>query len=89
MNNQSPTPMKLDGKEVHPLVYAAAHHTYADLGKLMGHTNHSTFAIYAGRAKKKPKTTIIPAEWVLPLAKLLEVRPAALRPDLYLPRWEL
>ena len=83
-----PMPMKLNGKDVHPLVYAAAHHTYIELGKALGHSNHSTVAIYTMRAKKKPSTRI-PAEWVLSLARLLKLRPYDLRPDLYLKSWTL
>ena len=81
--------MTVDGKEVHPLVVASQRYTYARLGEELGHSNHSTVAIYVSRAKKRPKSTLIPAEWVLPLAKLLEVRPARLRKDLYLKDWEV
>jgi hypothetical protein len=45
-------------------------------------------AIYIIRARKKP-STLVPAEWALPLAKLLNVRPAVIRPDLYLHNWEM
>jgi hypothetical protein len=78
----------LDGRHVHPLVYAAAKHSRVDLGKALGHANHSTVAIYIIRARKKPSTKV-PAEWALPLARLLGVKPAEIRPDLYLHNWEL
>ena len=80
--------MTLDGRSVHPLVYAAAKYSRVELGKLLGHKNHSTVAIYIIRARKKP-STLVPAEWALPLAKLLNVRPAVIRPDLYLHHWEM
>jgi hypothetical protein len=80
--------MLLDGRHVHPLVYATAKHSTVALGKALGHKNHSTVAIYTIRARRKP-TTKVPAEWVLPLARLLDVKPAEIRPDLYLHNWEL
>ena len=75
-----------DGKRRHPLVFLAARMPTKDIAKLLGHSNHSTVSIYVSRARKAP-TTKIPAEWTLPLAKALNVTPAALRPDLYLPHW--
>jgi hypothetical protein len=87
--NSKPMMMKdPDGKRVHPLVFAAGRMPMKDLGKLLGHTNHTTASIYVGRARKRP-TTVIPAEWCLPLAQALDVRPAQLRPDLYLPSWSM
>jgi hypothetical protein len=75
-----------EGKKQHPLVFLAARMATKDIAKLLGHRNHSTASIYVGRARRKPTTTI-PAEWVLPLARALNVPPATLRPDLYLPNW--
>jgi hypothetical protein len=80
--------MMLDGRHVHPLVYAASKHSRVELGKILGHKNHSTVAIYIIRARRKPSTPV-PAEWVLSLAKLLSVKPCMIRPDLYLPHWEI
>lgn len=80
--------MLLDGRYVHPLVYAASKHSRVELGRALGHKNHSTVAIYIIRARKKPSTQV-PAEWVLRLAELLKVKPAEIRPDLYRPEWEL
>lgn len=77
-----------DGKKVHPLVHLAKSTTTKEIAKLLGHANHTTASIYINRAKKK-STTAIPAEWVLPLAGRLSVRPAVLRPDLYRPEWSL
>lgn len=75
-----------DGKKRHPLVYLAGRISVKDIGKMLGHGNHTTASIYVGRARKTPTLTI-PAAWVLPLARYLNLRPAALRPDLYLPNW--
>jgi hypothetical protein len=75
-----------EGRKVHPLVFLAARMSTKEIGKLLGHSNHSTASIYIGRAKKRP-TTPIPAEWCLPLATVLRLRPATLRPDLYLLQW--
>jgi hypothetical protein len=74
------------GKKRHPLVFLAQRMSMKDIGKLLGHSNHSTASIYVSRAKKAPTTTI-PAEWVLPVATALRVPPGSLRPDLYLPHW--
>jgi hypothetical protein len=74
------------GKKQHPLVYLASLISTAEIGKLLGHSNHSTASIYVNRARKAP-TTRIPAEWVLPIARYLDRTPHSLRPDLYLPRW--
>jgi hypothetical protein len=78
--------LREDGRKVHPLVYLATIITTSEIGKLLGHSNHSTASIYVARARKAP-TTRIPAEWVLPLARYLDLAPHALRPDLYLPKW--
>lgn len=75
-----------NGKKRHPLVFLAQRMPMKDIGKLLGHGNHSTASIYVSKARKAP-TTAIPAEWVLPLAKALRVNPGTLRPDLYLPEW--
>jgi hypothetical protein len=75
-----------DGKKRHPLVFLAQRMAMKDIGKLLGHGNHTTASIYVGRARKTPTLTI-PAEWALPLAKALNVKPSVLRPDLYLPEW--
>lgn len=75
-----------DGKKRHPLVVLAEQIGSNDIGKLLGHKNHSTASIYVSRARKTPTTTI-PAEWVLPIARYMDVKPAVLRPDLYLPNW--
>jgi hypothetical protein len=75
-----------NGKRRHPLVFLAQRMPMKDIGKLLGHGNHSTASIYVARARKAP-TTVIPAEWCLAVAKALAVAPAALRPDLYLPNW--
>jgi hypothetical protein len=88
MTNAINQTLMLDGRRVHPLVYAASKYSRVDLGKALGHKNHSTVAIYIIRARRKP-TTKVPAEWALPLAKLLGVKPAEIRPDLYLHNWEL
>lgn len=77
-----------DGKKVHPLVLLARGKTLKEIAKLLGHANHTTASIYISRARKK-STTAIPAEWVLPLANEMHVKPALLRPDLYLPEWSL
>jgi hypothetical protein len=76
------------GKRQHPLVFLADRMPTKSIGKLLGHANHSTASIYVARARKSPTTTI-PAEWVLPLAKALNTRPANLRPDLYQSDWQL
>jgi hypothetical protein len=78
----------LDGRHVHPLVYAAEKYSRVELGKLLGHANHSTVAIYIIRARKKPSTKV-PVGWVQPLAKLLNVKPSEIRPDLFRPEWEM
>jgi hypothetical protein len=78
--------LSFDGKKRHPLVYLAGQISTAEIGRLLGHANHSTASIYVARARKSP-TARIPAEWVLPIARYLDVAPAALRPDLYLPKW--
>jgi hypothetical protein len=57
-----------------------------DIGKMLGHGNHTTASIYVSKARKAP-TTAIPAEWVLAVARVLGVRPHSLRPDLYLSEW--
>jgi hypothetical protein len=75
-----------DGKKRHPLVFLAQRISVKEIGKMLGHTNHTTASIYVGRARKTPTLTI-PSAWVLPLARYLDLRPAALRPDLYLPNW--
>jgi hypothetical protein len=75
-----------NGKKKHPLVVLAESISTAEIGKMLGHRNHSTASIYVARARKSP-TTRIPAEWVLPLARFMDVTPASLRPDLYLPKW--
>jgi hypothetical protein len=75
-----------DGKRRHPLVVLAQRMQMKDIGKLLGHGNHSTASIYVSKARKAP-TTPVPAEWVLPVAKALGVTPYSLRPDLYLPEW--
>ena len=77
-----------DGKAYHPLVMLSQRMTMRDLGKLLGHGNHTTASIYVSKARKA-RTTTIPAEWCLPIAKALDVPPAALRPDLYLDGWRL
>ena len=77
-----------DGKRKHPLVFLAQRMPMKDIGKLLGHSNHSTASIYVSKARKAP-TTPVPAEWCLPLARALNVPPATLRPDLYLPEWKL
>jgi hypothetical protein len=75
-----------EGKRQHPLVFLAARMATKDIAKLLGHSTHATVSIYVGRARKAP-TMRIPAEWCLPLARALNVPPATLRPDLYLPNW--
>jgi hypothetical protein len=75
-----------DGKKRHPLVVLAESMSTRDIGKLLGHGNHSTASIYISRARKTP-TLAVPSGWVLPLARALRVTPASLRPDLYLPEW--
>jgi len=75
-----------DGKKRHPLVYLSSLISTAEIGKLLGHSNHSTASIYVARARKSP-TMRIPAEWVLPLARYMDIAPYQLRPDLYLPKW--
>ena len=75
-----------EGKKQHPLVFLAARMATKDIAKSLGHKTHATVSIYVGRARKR-STMPIPAEWVLPLARALGVRPATLRPDLYLPNW--
>lgn len=77
-----------EGKKVHPLVHLARQMPTKDIAKLLGHSNHTTASIYVGRARKRPSTTI-PAEWCLPIARVLSVPPAALRPDLYHSEWRL
>lgn len=77
-----------DGRKRHPLVFLATRISTAEIGKLLGHKNHSTASIYVARARKSPTTTI-PAEWVLPIARYLDLAPAALRPDLYQADWQL
>ena len=77
-----------DGKKQHPLVFLAARMPTKDIAKLLGHSNHTTVSIYVGRAKRAPTSTI-PSGWVLTLARALNTRPHALRPDLYLPHWEI
>jgi hypothetical protein len=74
------------GKKRHPLVLLADKLPMKDIAKMLGHSNHSTASIYVSRARKAPATPV-PAEWVLPVARALGVRPSALRPDLYLPGW--
>lgn len=74
------------GKKQHPLVFLAARKATKDIAKALGHSNHSTVSIYVGRARRAP-TTPVPPAWVLPVARLLNVTPASLRPDLYLPHW--
>ena len=75
-----------DGKKRHPLIVAADAMSTKELAKMLGHGNHTTASIYVNRARKTPTLTI-PAGWVLALARILTVRPHALRPDLYLPNW--
>jgi hypothetical protein len=77
-----------EGKRQHPLVFLAARMSTRDIGKALGHSNHSTVSIYVSRARRAP-TLKIPDWWVLPLARLLRVPPASLRPDLYLPHWSV
>jgi hypothetical protein len=76
------------GKKKHPLVVLAERMPMKDIGKLLGHGNHTTASIYVSKARKAP-TTAIPAEWCLAVAKALDVAPGTLRPDLYLPNWSL
>jgi hypothetical protein len=77
-----------NGKKRHPLVFLAQRMPMKDIGKLLGHGNHTTASIYVSRARKAPTTTI-PAEWCLAVAKALRVTPHSLRPDLYLPGWQV
>jgi hypothetical protein len=85
--NRKPIPIiNEEGKKQHPLVFLAARKATRDIAKALGHSNHSTVSIYVSRARKAP-TTAIPAEWVLPVARMLNVPPGTLRPDLYLPHW--
>ncbi len=86
--NRKPLPIIVAGKKVHPLVALASEMTMQEIGKMLGHSNHTTASIYVNRAKKKP-TTPVPAEWCLAVAKALGVSPAVLRPDLYLPNWRI
>jgi len=74
------------GKRVHPLLLLNERIGPSRMMELLGHKNHSTASIYVSRARARP-TTRIPAEWVIPMARELEVRPHTLRPDLYLPHW--
>lgn len=75
-----------EGKRQHPLVFLAARMPTKDIARMLGHNNHTTVSIYVSRARKAP-TMKIPDWWVLPLARVLRVTPASLRPDLYLPEW--
>jgi hypothetical protein len=84
--NRKPQPIVRDGKKLHPLVALSADMSMQDIGKMLGHANHTTASIYVSRARRKP-TTPVPAEWCLAVAKALQVPPAVLRPDLYLPKW--
>jgi hypothetical protein len=77
-----------EGRKQHPLVALSASMSTAEIGRLLGHGNHSTASIYLSRARKTPTLTI-PAGWVLPIARALKVAPASLRPDLYLPYWHV
>jgi len=86
--NRKPIPLTVAGKKVHPLVALAAEMSMVEIGKMLGHSNHTTASIYINRARKKP-TTPIPAEWCLAVAKALDVAPAILRPDLYLSTWRV
>lgn len=83
---QKPIPAVLDGKPVHPLVYVRATCDLKLVAKALGHSNHTTFSIYSGKAAKS-KTLPVPAEWVLPLAAMTGLRPHIFRPDLYLSTW--
>ena len=74
------------GENVHPLLVLNERLGVSRMRDLLGHKNHSTAAIYVSRARQR-QTTRIPAEWVLPIAMELGVRPHQLRPDLYLPDW--
>ena len=88
---QKPMMVELDsgtGKKVHPLVYVRQRCDMKEVAKALGHTNHTTFSIYASKAARS-KTLPIPAEWVLPLARITGLKPAVFRPDLYLPTWLL
>jgi hypothetical protein len=80
--------LNADGKRVHPLLILNERLGVSKMRDLLGHKNHSTAAIYVSRAKQRP-TTRIPAEWILPMAKELDVRPHQLRPDLYLAHWRM
>ena len=83
---QKPALVALDGRPVHPLVYVRRQCDMKVVAKALGHANHTTFSIYAGKAAKS-KTLPVPAEWCLPLAALTGLRPAQFRPDLYRPEW--
>jgi hypothetical protein len=75
-----------DGKPKHPLLVVRESYTPKEIAKVLGHKNHTTISIYCAKAKRA-KNTAIPAEWVLPLARLTGISPAAFRPDLYLSHW--
>lgn len=83
---QKPALVLLDGKQVHPLVFVRRTVDMKLVAKALGHSNHTTFSIYAGKAAKF-RTLPVPAEWVLPLAKLTGLQPCVFRPDLYQPHW--
>lgn len=83
---QKPALVLFNGKRVHPLVFVRYNCDLKLVAKALGHSNHTTFSIYAGKAAKS-KVLPVPAEWCLPLSALSGLRPADFRPDLYKPEW--
>ena len=79
---QKPQLIELSGKRVHPLVFVRYTQDMKEVAKALGHSNHTTFSIYASKASKS-KTLPVPAEWCLPLSKLCGLPPGLFRPDLY------
>ena len=87
--SKKPIPMAgAKGQKVHPLVHLRGLYTPSEIAGWLGHKTHATVSIYVGRARKA-RTLTIPAEWVLPICRRTGWAPGQLRPDLYLPRWQL
>jgi hypothetical protein len=72
----------------HPLLAVRETYTAQQIADALGHKNHTTISIYCAKAKKS-KNLLVPAEWVLRLAKLSGYTPAQFRPDLYRPEWRV
>ena len=80
--------VETDSGMKHPLLAIRERFTAQQIADALGHKNHTTVSIYCSRAKKS-KNTLVPAEWVLKLARLADVSPASLRPDLYRAEWRV